>query len=129
MAELSLTGKLIAAMPTQSGIGQKSGNKWVKRDYVLEIPGQYPKNFVFTVFGEDRLKEWNLRKDEEITVFFEIDAHEYNNKWYNSVTAYKVERVGQQQPAQPAPQQQQAEAPAPPPQQDGAASATDDLPF
>ena len=127
---MELTGKLIAAMPTQSGTSQRTGNSWMKREYILEIPGQYPRHFAFTVFGEDRLKQFNLRKDEEVTVQFDIDAHEYQGRWFNEVRAYNVIRVGQQQVvAQPAPQPQpQTAAPSPPPQQDGGGSA-DDLPF
>lgn len=96
---MEITGKLIAALPTQSGVSQRTGNSWMKREYVMEIPGQYPRHFVFTVFGEDRLKQFNLRKDEEVTVQFDIDAHEHNGRWYNSCTAYNVVRVGQQQQA------------------------------
>lgn len=115
-------------MPTRSGVSQRSGNSWMSREYIMEIPGQYPRHFAFTVFGEDRLKQFNLRKDEEVTVQFDIDAHEYQGRWFNEVRAYNVFRVGQQQVvAQPAPQPQTA-APFPPPQQDGGGSA-DDLPF
>ena len=128
---MELTGKLIAAMPTRSGVSQRSGNSWMSREYILEIPGQYPRHFAFTVFGEDRLKQFNLRKDEEVTVQFDIDAHEYQGRWFNEVRAYNVIRVGQQQVvAQPAPQPQtQTAAPSPPPQQDGGGSADDGLPF
>lgn len=127
---MELIGKLIQAMPKRSGVSQRTGNPWMSREYILEIPGQYPKHFVFTVFGEERLKQFNLRKDEEVTVQFDIDAHEYQGRWYNEVRAYNVIRVGQQQQvSQPAPQPQpQAAEPFPPPQQDGGGSA-DDLPF
>ena len=119
MAELSLTGKLIHALETKSGISQRTGNKWKSRDYVLEVPGQYPKKFVFNVYGEERLKEFNLHRDEEVTVFFDIDAHEWNGRWFNEIRAYRVERVGQQQVQQPA----QQPAPAPQPQSQPAPSA------
>lgn len=123
---MELTGKLIAAMPTRSGVSSRSGNAWMSREYVLEVPGQYPKKMVFTVFGEDKLKQFALRKDETVTVQFEIDANEYQGKWYNKIQAYNVIRAGQQQAvAVPPPQQA---APAPQPAQSGDGSA-DDLPF
>ena len=127
---MEIQGKLIAAMPTRSGVSQRSGNPWQSRDFVLEIPGQYVRHFVFTVFGEDRLKQFNLRKDEEVIVSFDLDAHEYQGKWYNSCQAYKVERVGQQQ-AVPTQAQQSAPAqhPFPPVQQDNGGGSADDLPF
>jgi hypothetical protein len=141
---MELTGKLIAALPKRSGVSQRTGNSWASLEYVMEIPGQYPRHFVFTVFGEDRLKQFNLRKDEEVTVQFDIDAHEYNGRWFNEIRAYNVIRAGQQQATQqqaasePAPAAQTAapqQAPAPQQQQifDNAGQAgdgsADDLPF
>ena len=128
---MELTGKLIAAMPTQSGVSQRSGNPWMSREYVIEVPGQYPKRCCFKVFGEDRLKQFNLRKDETVTVQFDIDAHEYNGRWFNEIQAYNVLRPQQQQAAAPAPQpQSQAVAPFPPAQSDGGdGGSADDLPF
>ena len=98
----------------------------MSREYILEIPGQYVKHFAFTVFGEDRLKQFNLRKDETITVQFDIDAHEYNGRWFNEIRAYNVLRP--QQAAAPAPQPQ-GTAPFPPAQQDNDGGSADDLPF
>lgn len=138
---MELTGKLIAALPTRSGTSQRTGNTWMSREYIMEIPGQYPRHLAFTVFGEERLKQFNLRKDEEVTVQFDIDAHEYNGRWFNEIHAYNVIRVGQQQAqttqtaqtSQQQPAEAQQAAPMPPQQQqvfdnNGEGSA-DDLPF
>ena len=127
---MELTGKLIAALPTQSGVSQRTGNAWMSREYVIEVPGQYPKKFCFKVFGEDRLKQFNLRKDETVTVQFDIDAHEYNGRWFNEIQAYNVFRPQQQQAA-PAPQPAPATNPFPPAQQEqgGDGGSADDLPF
>lgn len=120
---MEVTGKLIAAMPTQSGVSQRSGNPWMSREYVIEIPGQYPKKMCFKIFGEDRLKQFNLRKDETVTVQFDIDAHEYNGRYYNEIQAYNILR-----PQQATPRPAAAPAPAPSSEQGGGDSA-DDLPF
>ena len=120
---MEITGKVVHAMEMRSGVSQRTGNPWASRDYVLEIPGQYPKHFVFTVFGEDRIKQFALRKDEEVTIKFDVDANEYQGKWYNKVTAYDVVRAGQQ------PVAQQAAAPFPPAQPEQGDGSADDLPF
>ena len=121
---MEITGKLIAALPTKSGVSSRNGNRWMSREYVMEIPGQYPKKFCFTVFGEDRLKQFNLRKDETVTVQFDIDAHEYNGRWFNEFKAYNVLRP--QQAASAAPHN---DAPFPPPQPENGGGSADDLPF
>lgn len=131
---MEITGIVRYAMEMRSGVSSRTGNPWASKDYVLEIPGQYTRHFVFTVFGEERIKEFALRKDETVTVSFDIDANEYQGKWYNKVQAWKVERVAGMQPAQQVPPQQTtqyAASPYPPQQQyqQTQGSASDDLPF
>lgn len=136
---MEVTGFVRYALETKKGVSQRTGNPWMARDYVLEIPGQYPKHMVFTVFGEDRIKQFALRKDEEVTVHFDIDANEYRGKWYNKIQAYNVTRAGQQQAAVTQQQTGQVQQPTPAPQpqvavlaptpQDAGGGNADDLPF
>jgi len=100
---MELTGKIIVVQEAKSGSSSKTGNPWMMQEYVIEVPGQYPRHCAFTVFGEDRIKQLNIQNGEDLTVLFDIDAREYNGKWYNDFRAYNVIR-GQQipQPVQPA---------------------------
>lgn len=149
MAEI--TGKIIAVLPTRSGTSAR-GTQWSSQTAVIETHEQYPKRVAFDVLG-DKITEFNLQVGEEMTVSFDINAREFNGKWYNSVNAWQVVRPGQQAPmqggynmnpqagAQAAYQAQQAAmtgAPNPmnpqnlfpPAQQPGApAGQADDLPF
>lgn len=95
---MDLTGTIIAVMPAQSGTSSRTGNPWMSQEYVLEIPGSYPKRMVFRIFGEDRIKQFNIQQGEQnVTIQFDIDAHEYNGRWFNEVRCYNVLRsVGQQ---------------------------------
>ena len=95
---MEATGKIIAVMPALSGTSQRTGNSWMTQQYVLEVPGMYPKKMVFEVFGEDKIKNFNVQLGMEVTVSFEIDAHEYNGRWFNEVRAWNVKHAGQQQP-------------------------------
>ena len=95
---MEATGKIIAVMPAQSGVSQRTGNTWMTQQYVLEVPGMYPRKMVFDVFGEDKIKKFNVQQGQEVTVSFEIDAHEFNGRWFNEVRAWDVRPVGQQQP-------------------------------
>ena len=127
---MEITGNIIAVMEPHSGVSARTGNTWMTQEYVLEVPGMYPKKVVFSIFGEDRIKQFALQQGEQnVTVQFEIDAHEYNGRWFNEVRCYNVLRAGVQQSApqpqtqQPAPQTQ---APFPPPQP---SQDNDALPF
>ena len=94
---MEITGRIVHAMETRSGVSARTGKQWSSKDYVLEIPnGQYsPRHFVFTVFGDEKIKSFALRKDEDVTVYFDIDANEYQGKWYNRFTAYNITRLGE----------------------------------
>lgn len=94
-----ITGKIIAVLPTKSGTSAR-GTQWSSQTSVIETHEQYPKRVAFDVLG-DKITEFNLQVGEEVTVSFDINAREYNGKWWNSVNAWKVVRqVGQQAPMQ-----------------------------
>ena len=128
---MDLTGTIIAVMPAQSGTSQRTGNQWMRQEYVLEVPAQYPKRMAFSIFGEDRIKQFALQQGEQqVTIQFDIDAHEYQGRWFNEIRAYNVLRAQQPAVAAPPYQPQPAPAAAPfPPAQDGYQEGKDDLPF
>jgi hypothetical protein len=130
---MDLTGKIIAVLPASSGVSARTGNSWMSQDYVIEVPGQYPKKCVFRVFGEDRIKQFNIQMGEDITVSFDIDAHEFNGRWFNDVRAFNVTRGAAPMAGAPmaaAPDAaSMATAPFPPAQESAGEGSTDDLPF
>ena len=131
---MELTGKIIAVMEARGGVSARTGNSWKTQEYVLEVPGQYPKRCLFNVFGEDRINQFNIQNGEELTVQFDIDAREYNGRWYNDIRAYNVIRGQvQQQPSVAAPVMDQnvggATSPFPPAQEPASEGSSDDLPF
>ena len=93
---MELTGKIIAVLPANSGVSARTGNPWMSQTYVSETQGQYPKKLAFDVFGEERIKQFNIQQGEELTVRFDFDAHEYNGRWFNQIRAFNVEKSGLQ---------------------------------
>lgn len=131
---MEITGKIIAVLPASSGVSQRTGNPWMSQDYVIETIENYPKKCCFRVFGEDKIKQFNIQAGEMMTVSFDIDCHEYNGRWFNDIRAWQVNRNVQQAAAPGmAPQTaapQAAAAPFPPAQEPAAdGNSTDDLPF
>ncbi len=132
---MELTGRIIAVLPAQSGVSARTGNNWMSQDYVIEVPGQFPRKCLFRIFGEDRIKQFNIQQGEDLTVQFDIDAHEFNGRWFNDIRAYNVVRGQAQQPVAAAPQAAPfppaggATAPFPPAQEPVAENPADDLPF
>lgn len=108
--KMEISGKIIWASEPRSGVSQRTGSAWKSQDFVIETHEQYPKRCVFGVFGEDRLKEFNINVGDELTVSFDIDAHEYQGRWFNNLRAWRVQRGAAPQAA-PADMGQQVVAP------------------
>lgn len=100
---MEITGKIIFVLPKQSGTSQRTGSTWASQEYVIETHEQYPRKCCFRVFGEDKIANMNIQAGEELTVSFDIDANEYQGRWYNRINAWKVDRVQPGAPQQPAP--------------------------
>jgi len=101
---MEITGKIIAVMPERGGVSQRTGTEWKVQEYVLEtINEQYPRKLAFEVFGSDRIASFNIKAGEVMTVSFDVDASEYNGRWYNRIRAWKVDRnITSAQPGEPA---------------------------
>lgn len=97
---MEITGKIIAVLPERGGVS-KTGNEWKMQEYVLETHEQYPRKICFNVFGADKIAQFNIQVGEEMTVSFDINAREYNGRWYNDIRAWKVERGVAPTPAAP----------------------------
>ena len=141
---MEFTGRIIKALEPRTGVSSRTGNPWKMQDFVIEeTMAQFPKRMVFNVFGEDNLNRFNIQEGQELTVSFDINAREYNGRWYNDVRVWNVIAASQPQPGvgmQPAVGVQAAAQPvAPFPPTDPASSAqasfettpddSSDLPF
>lgn len=129
--ELKITGKIIAAMPEQSGTSSR-GNAWKKRNYVLETMDSYPTKVCFEFFG-DRVDNNPLAIGNVINLYFDIDSHEYNERWYTTIRGLRAEQLqATGAPVQPAAVNYAPATPVVPeadPFNPAAPSPTDDLPF
>ena len=123
---MELAGRVIAVLEPKGGTS-RNGNEWKVQEYVIETHDQYPRRMCFDVFGDDKIKQFNIQVGEELNVSFDIDAREWQGRWFNSIRAWKVERVSAGAPMAPG-------APVPPPAPSATpeftlGDAKDDLPF
>lgn len=125
--DIRLQGKVVQILKEQGGQG-KNG-PWRKRDFILEIPGKYPKKVCITQWG-DAIDQQAVQEGMDVTASVDIQSREYNGNWYTDVKAWKIEQGSGQQNAPGAPQSP------PPPSTEGFEIDTkgfddidDDLPF
>ena len=107
---MEIQGKVTNILPMRSGVSARG--EWKSQEFVITTEEQYPEMVCFQVFGEDKINSFALQIGEVVKVSFDISAHEYQGRFFNSVNAWKVEKlmpIAQNPPLNP---QQNANAPA-----------------
>ena len=103
----TIQGKIIKFLPKVEG-ESSSGKHWVKAGFVIEYGDEYPTKAAFTIFGEQRLQQCaGLKEGMEVTVNFNPQSREFNDRWYTDLQCVSVFPIQQQQPAQQIPTSQQ----------------------
>ena len=139
---MEVTGILVKQLDVREGVSKRNGLPWKIGEYLVEIPGQYPRHIAFRVSDGQvgRLARFDSLIGKMVTVSFDIDAHDHDGRWFNEINAWGImeyinttQRAENMQAAQAASGQQQAD-PFPPqvdaqgyPVNDGGQG--DDLPF
>lgn len=115
---MQVKGRIIEVLPLRSGT--TANGEWQSQDYVIEFEDdRFTRKMVFNLWGAEKIQKEAITQGEELTVYFDIDARQYNGRWYNSIRAWKIERdaVQPRQQPQQAPQPQQQPRPYQQPQQ------------
>ena len=88
---MEITGKIIEILTEKSG--QSANGQWRKQEYVLQTEAEYPKKVCFMAWG-DKIDQFNIKQDENLTVSIDLESREFNGRWYTDVKAWKVSRDG-----------------------------------
>ena len=103
--QIEIEGTITKVLELREGQSARTGNTWQRQDYVIETPGQYPRRCLFTV-ADGNIAMFNLQEGKRVRVTLSIDAHEYQERWFNDFRAVAVADAA-------APAQQAAPATAP----------------
>ena len=136
---MEVTGILVKKTGEREGVSSRNGMPWKIAEYLIEIPGQYPRHINFRVSDGQvgRLARFDSLVGKTVTVSFDIDAHEYEGRWFNELNAWGVIEyvdsttrqaniTAAQAAQQPAAESAGTETKIPAPQAEGNG---DDLPF
>ena len=101
------TGLLVKKLSEHEGVSQRTGTAWKTAEFLMEVPGQYPQHIKFDVRDgqSGRIAHFDSMVGKTVTVSFDINAREYNGRWYNELGAwgckeYVAGQAAQQQAVQ-----------------------------
>ena len=87
---MEIHGKIIAVLAAIEGTS-KAGNPYKAQDFVIEEDkGEYPQSMCFQVFGQKLLEQANLKIGDLVTVHFNVKSRPYGQKWYNTISAWRI---------------------------------------
>ena len=91
---MEITGILVKKVGEREGVSQRNGLPWKTAEFLVEVPGQYARHTSFSVNDGQvgRIARFESLIGKTVTVSFDIDAHEYQGRWYNSIRAWNVDR-------------------------------------
>ena len=133
---MEFIGILLKKIDDREGEGQHG--HWHMAQFLLETVGMYPRKMVVDVSdgAGGRIAQFEALTGKMVQIDFEPNASEYNGKWYNKFTAYRIVDYAElkakeleqnasvaRQPTGQQPTTAPAAEPAPP------AEGDDDLPF
>lgn len=84
----------------------QSGYDWARMTIVIEVPcfqGSTTK-LALDVIGVDDIKEVSLLSaGDKVEVTWTIYARNWNGRWYNTVELFKIRKLEESKPSEPAP--------------------------
>lgn len=98
---MEVTGILHQKLGERNGVSTRNGQPWRKAEFLLLIPGRYERHINFSVSDgqNNRIARFESLIGKTVNVSFDIDAHEFEGRWFNDIEAWGIlEYVpGQQQ--------------------------------
>ena len=91
---VKFTGKIIAAGQVQMGTSQ-NGTQWSSCEYTIEeLNEQYPSRAVISVYGSDKLQQFNIQLGEIITAHIGLKARQSKEgRWFNQLDCWKNDQM------------------------------------
>ena len=100
---MQFKGQLVAKIRELEGDGQNG--HWRIAQFLLQEVSTYPRKLVVDVSDDHngRIESFEERIGQNVTVNWDIDAREYNGRWFNSVRAYGISDFDEAARTAPAP--------------------------
>lgn len=89
---MEINGILDKIVSDKSGVSKSTGQPWRICEFLMEVPGHYPRHVCFRVRDGQvgRIARFESFIGKMVTVSFDINANENEGRWYNEINAYGV---------------------------------------
>ena len=87
---MEVRGKLTQKVGERKGVAQ-NGTEWRRAEFLVEVPGRFPTKIVFSVRNvQNRIERFESLIGKDVEVSFDINAREYQGRWFNDVEAWGI---------------------------------------
>jgi hypothetical protein len=98
MSELTITGSIKKFLPIESGVAKASGKEWQKQNFIISNNDGYEGKeqiFCFEVFGDEKVTNLSKfqKEGDNVKVSFNIGTNEWKDKYFTSLSAWRIEKV------------------------------------
>lgn len=89
---MEIIGIIKKIYPIQEGVNKSTGNPWKSMEFLLETEDRYPQSACFQLMN-DNCTRFDIKEGDKIKVQFDMKAREWENKAYNTLIAWKVDKI------------------------------------
>lgn len=89
---MQITGIIKKMYPLQEGVSKTTGNPWKSLEFLLETEDRYPQSACFLLMNENCTR-FDIQEGDKVMVQFDLKAREWENKAYNTLNAWKVDKI------------------------------------
>lgn len=89
---MEIIGIIKKIYPIQERVSKSTGNPWKSMEFLLETEDRYPQS-VCLLLMNDNCTRFEIKEGDKIKVSFDMKAREWENKAYNTLIAWKVDKI------------------------------------
>ena len=112
---MEIKGILQIKLGEASGVSPRTGAEWKNAEYLIDIPGDRKRKVKIKVNDgtgdQHRIARFDTFLGKYVDVSFDIDAHEYQGRWFNELTAWGIMEYAPTQVSAPQPEPAKSDLP------------------
>lgn len=99
---MDIEGKITFAFDERSGVSQRTGQPWKIQEFLVSFNDYGSKHMLIQVSDglNNRIEQFKSLMGKDVRIFFDIDANEYNGRWFNKINAWGVKELETTPPEQ-----------------------------